>query len=349
MHPPRPFALPLPRPTIRYGGALAALALTLSAIAQQNPPPAEIRTTVPLVLAPVTVLDAKGKPVRGLTESDFRLSDNGKPRPFQMEVTNQPVAVVICIQTNSPSGPALAKMPKVSSIFLPLIAGDGGLAAVITYSDTVKVRRDFTRNANDFAAAFQSLRPEGPAARMLDAVDKGLEMLERGSADYRKVLIVIGESRDRGSEAELTAVLHHAARMNVTIYPVTFSAFTTQFTTRGDERFGKPPPVEQEDRRTKVSAPSAGMSPLAGLGELGRLGKPNAAEALAKATGGIKLSFARLKALESMLQAVGEDLHQHYLISFTPVEGTPGYRPIQIAVKNAGYTVRTRPGYQLAQ
>ncbi|MBI4906382.1 MAG: VWA domain-containing protein [Acidobacteria bacterium] len=329
--------------------ALILAFLTALAFAQQTPPQAEIRTTVPLVLAPVTVMDAKGKPVRGLMESDFQLHDNGKPRPFQMEVTNQPIAVVVCIQTNASSGPALAKLPKVSSLFLPLIAGDGGLAAVITYSESVKIRRDFTRNGNEFAAAFQGLRPEGPAARMLDAVERGLELLEKGSADYRKVLIVIGESRDRGSETPLPAVLTHAARMNVTIYPVTYSTFTTQFTTKGDERFGKEPPPEQEDRRTKVSAPSGGMNPLGGLGELGRLGKPNAAEALAKSTGGVKLSFARLKALESMIQAVGEDLHQHYLISFTPGEGSPGYRSLQVTVKGyPGHTVRTRPGYQLS-
>ena len=333
MTPPRPNHLLLP--------LLATLALA------QQP---EIRTTVPLVLAPVTVLDAKNKPVRGLRQEDFQLIDNGKPRAFQMELTSQPIALVICIQTNSSAGPVLAKLPKISPLFLPLISGEVGLAAVLTFSDSVIIKQPFTRNANDFAAAFQNLRPEGPNARMLDAVQQGLEILEKGSRDYRKVMIIIGESRDRGSQTQLADVLSQAARMNVTIYPVTFSAFATQFTTKGDERFGKEPPPEKEDKRAKVSAPSGGMNGLAGIGELSRLGKANAAEALAKATGGVKSSFARKKALENMIQAVGDDLHQHYLISFTPGEGAPGYRFLQVTVNGRpGYTVRTRPGYQLAQ
>lgn len=304
------------------------------------------------MLAPVTVTGARGKPVAGLRESDFQLYDNGQLRPFQMEVTNQPVAVVICIQTSKSAGPALAKLPKVSSLFLPLIAGDGGLAAVITYSGTVTVRRTFTRNGDDFMRTFQNLRPDGFGGRMLDAVQKGLDLLEHGSPDYRRVLIVIGETRDRQSEATLKAVLEQAARMNVTIYPVTYSAFVTQFTSKGDERFGKEEPGKdkENDRRPKVVGPAGGMDPIGGIVELGRLGAPNAAEALAKATGGLRLSFARLKALESMVQSVGEDLHQQYLISFTPGAGKAGYRPLQVNVKDhPELLVRTRPGYQISQ
>ena len=74
-----------------------------------------------------------------------------------------------------------------------------------------------------------------------------------------------------------------------------------------------------------------------------------AAESLAKATGGVRLSFARRKKLETVVQSVGDDLHQQYLISFTPGEGKPGYRPLQVRVKShPELIVRTRPGYQIS-
>jgi hypothetical protein len=53
---------------------------------------------------------------------------------------------------------------------------------------------------------------------------------------------------------------------------------------------------------------------LGGIGELQRLGKENAAEALTKATGGSVFSFARQKALEEAIQKFGAGLHSQYRI-----------------------------------
>jgi len=320
--------------------------LTALLLAAQDPLQTPIRTTVPLVLAPVSVTGRDAKPVAGLTSQDFEVLDGGKPRAHQLEVESQPVAVVVAIQTNSRAGPALAKIVKTGSMFLPLVAGEGGAVAVLSYSDHVRVHQDFTSKAEWLVSSFRSLRPEGEGARLLDAAGHGLEMLAGRNPIERRVLIMIGESRDRSSESKLADVLAKAVASNVTIYTVSFSVYLTSFTSRGSERFGE---TEKEKEKGTPVFQAGGMSLLAAFDEIVRLGKANAAEAMAQATGGVRLSFARLKGLEQVVARISEDLYNQYLISFSPAGAAEGFHSIRVVVKSRpDLLVRTRPGYSLS-
>lgn len=325
---------------------LLPILLTFAAYAQESP---QIRTTVPLVLVPTTVTTKDGKPVAGLNAGDFAIYDSGVIRPHAMELTIQPISIVVCVQTNIIAGPALAKLLKIGSLILPMIAGETGAAAILTYSDTVDLRQDFTSDTAVLTRAFHGMRPNGHGSRQLDAVDEALRMLERRDPRHRKIILVIGETKDRSSSAPLSDVLLRASRSNVTVYPISFSTYLTSFTSKGEEHFGDPKDPKYREQ-PRVYQAGQGMDLIGGIVELVRLGRPNAAEALARATGGERFSFIRLKALEDMLLKVGDDLHNQYLLSFTPAPGQPGYREIEVRLKDRpGLTIRTRPGYWLAQ
>jgi VWFA-related protein len=236
-------------------------------LAAQEPPPPQIRTTVALVLAPVMVTDRDGKPVAGLTHQDFQVLDGGKPRAHQLEVETQPVAVVVAIQTNSTAGPALAKIVKTGSMFLPMVAGEGGSVAVLAFSDRVQLRQDFTSKPETLVSAFRNLRPGGDGACLLDAIGQGLEMLARRNRSERRVLILIGESRDRTSESKLPEVLAEAIASNVTIYSVSFSVYLTSFTSRGSERFG------EKERRRDAGVSGWRFQPACGVRGTGKAGE----------------------------------------------------------------------------
>ena len=309
---------------------MALILLLLATLHAQELPRPNIRTTVPLVLVPTTVVDTAGKPVNGLEESDFTLYEANRPRPHRLEQLTQPIAVLFCIQTNRFADPALKKLPAISSLILPLIAGEGGKAALLTFSDHVILRQDFTRDPAAIHTAFHALHPDGDGSRTIDAIEEGIRLLEQLDQRYRKVILLIGESRDRSSETKLDDVLRTAARSNVTIYPVSFSVYLTAFTTKSSEYQTSPNSINL----------------IGGIQELARLGKPKAADALATATGGLALSFARLRKLEEMLQKVGDDLHHQYLLTFTPGSGAEGYRDLRVELKvRPGLRVRYRPGY----
>ena len=294
-----------------------------------------IRTSVHLVLVPVTVTDAKGKTIDGLSASDFVLYDDGVPqRQFQVDTSDTvvaPVAMVVAIQSSAISQAALEKIHKVGSMFQPLVAGEKGQAAVLAYDSEVRLVQDFTRDGAAIAGAFESINGRTlKTAHMFDAVMEGIKMLQRKPEPYRRMMLVIGESRDRGSKAKIEQAIEAAQRANVTMYPMTYSAQATAWTAKPEDT----PPLP------------TGPDYAGGVVELMRMTTRNAADDFAKWTGGRHLSFARLDGLEEAISRLSSEVHSQYLLSFVPMESqNKGLHRIIVQVRVKNLIVRARPAY----
>lgn len=312
-----------------------ALLTLLSAAAGAFAQDVTFRATVPVVLVPVTVTDGKGRYVDGLGVTDFELLDNGLRRQIQLDTAESisaPVALVVAVQANDISATALLKIRKTGSMIQPLITGERGRAAILTYGEKLHMVQDFTGDAQKIIEGFQNFRPEDSrSAHLLDAVSEAAQMLGRRPKGERRILLVIGESKDRGSESNLSDVILSLQRLGITAFPSTYSPWKTPFTTKASEL---PPPS------------GASMDLLAGLSELVRLGKVNAAEVLARESGGRVLSFATLHALEHVLTHVGEEIHSQYLISAPAMTEPQGFHKIEVSVRTRpGTQIHARPGY----
>ncbi|MBL8236871.1 MAG: VWA domain-containing protein [Bryobacterales bacterium] len=282
------------------------------------------RATVPVVQVPVTVTDGRGKLVDGLTAADFALTDNGKAVQVQLDTSDTidaPVALVAVVQTNDLSAAALLKIRKIGAMIQPLITGERGAAALLAVDEQVAVAQEFTRDGGEIGRAFNQLAPRRTRRTvMLDAVARAAEMFRARPGNERRVLLLIGEAKDRGSETALEAVLEELQRMNIQVYAASYSVTRTQWTTRAADR---PRPTGGEN------------DIVAGLSELVRLGKVNTAEALATHTGGKKIGFATLHSLEEIVSRVGEELHGQYLLSF-PATGPEGFHAVSVRLKEPG-------------
>jgi VWFA-related protein len=309
------------------------LALLVAPVYSQNP---TFRAKSPLVVVPVSVRDNKHLSIDGLTVSDFVLLDNGTPRSIQVDpsgVYQSGISALIVVETGAAAHAALLKIKKTGSLIDGYITGADGDAALLTAGSDVKVAQPFTPDGLQMRAVFRSLKANaGNDSHILDAIRQGLDMLAAKPSDRRRILILISESRDRGSKTKPQEVLDMAQRSNVTIYTVTYSAYLTPFTTKA----------------TDLGTPAdAGINPLTWVAEMSRLAKENIGEALAVSTGGRHLSFRTLHSLEDDMTSIGKELHSQYLVSFTPpFETIPTYHSLQISVKtHPNAVIHSRPGY----
>src|ERR1019366_7103362 len=151
---------------------LAAAVVVLTCVGR-----AQFRSTVSLVIAPTTVTDSKGRYVDGLTPEDLTLYDNNVPQAIQMDWMMYPISLVVAVQTSSNSGAVIDKLGGSGILFAQLLAADAGETAVISFSNRVTVRQEFTGNAETVIHALRMLRRDGGNARMLDAMRQALAML----------------------------------------------------------------------------------------------------------------------------------------------------------------------------
>lgn len=339
-----------------------AIALTLAVSAAAQEPGFEVQSR--LVLVPVTVNDSKGRAVEDLQPEEFRLLDNGRPQKITVDTFATgvaPIALITAVQSSGISAAALDKVRKIGSMIHPLITGERGCAGLISFDNRVTSLQECTKSADSLALAFSKLRPgDQKSGRMLDAAHEAIRQL-RARTGVRRVLLLISESRDRGSETALEDVAIDAQAAGVAIYSATYSAFRTAFTTKPGAGQSQPPvqkePIPPKAPRQSpdysnipVPPPEQRMDILGGIGELVRLGKTNDTQELARATGGAIFSFERQKGLENAIEKLGQELHTQYLLSFVPEQTSPGEHRLEIEVLRKGkLNTRSRPAYWAAQ
>ena len=326
------------RCVLRWPSVFLTVLLLFPLLAQEPESSATIRANVPLVLAPVTVTDKKGNFIDGLKVEDFRLTDEGKPQQVRMDTSDTvlaPVSLVVLIQASGISAPVLARTQQVGGMIKPLVVGDRGQAAVIEFDDEIRVRTGFTADSSVIRTAFEGTRSRSiRTARLIDAVVEGVKMLDTRPPNNRRVMLILSESRDRGSKSKLSEAIELAQRAGVTVYPATYSVQGSSFISKPSDS----PPMPGGDNNVDL---------LGGAIELGRIGKTNAAAALARSTGGHHLAFLTLASLEKVISRAGEEIHSQYLLSFTPTSSKKeGFHQIQVAIPSRpDAVIRVRPGY----
>jgi VWFA-related protein len=294
---------------------------------------AQFRSTVPLVVAPTTVTDSKGRNVDGLTAADLILFDNNVPQKIQLDWTAYPIDLVVAVETSANSGAVIEKLGGTGILFTQLLAAYGGETAVISFSDEVKIRQDFTSDPELVIRALRTLRKEGEQAHMLDAMHQALGMLNHRPPGRRRIILMIAEKRDRASITKLPEVMEQVERTNAVVYWLTYSPFLEPFT----DRTLAPPEVP----------PGGYNCILCAVDELIRLHQPDAASLFANTTGGRTMNILKKSGLEKAIQVVSEEVHRQYILSFQPKSGEPGeFHSIRAAVKNRpGLRAKTRDGY----
>ena len=178
-------------------------------------PPAEqlkhaIRSRVNEVTAPVTVRDPKGEMVFDLTQQNFRVYDNGTEQKIDhFDVGGDPLSIVLVIEASSHILPMFPSVKHAGIVFADAVMGMTSEAAVISYDTTVDLQQKFTTDPDSVQYAIEHLPLGVDDEHLYDAMAKGIAMLDERPAG-RRIMVVVGESQDTGSESRLGEVLRQA-------------------------------------------------------------------------------------------------------------------------------------------
>ncbi len=332
----------------------------------------KVKVQVVLVNTPVTVRNGRGDMVHNLEARDFQVTDNNVVQSIaHFDLGGDPLSLVILIETSSRIAPLLPEMRKTGILFTQTVVGPTGEAAVVAFNDSVDKLQDFTTNGDLIENTIAHLGQGTSGSKLYDAMAVGVEMLSgrpQATAEKpgrRRVLMILSEAIDAGSEAKLGEVLRQAQLANVTIYSVGLSTTRAELQAKPKDTrpqitppgtFPLPPqpgvpqtPTSEENRYGNIDLMAAAVWAVQHIHDQV---KDHALEVAATATGGAHLSTFKDRSIEKAIDEIGGELHSQYTISYTPTgSDAAGYHEIKVnVVRNdaKNLKVRARPGYYLA-
>jgi VWFA-related protein len=337
----------------------------------ENLPTAEqrknaIRVRVNEVIAPVTVTSHSGEMILDLSRDNFRVYDNGVQQKIEhFDLGGDPLSVVLAVETSSHIEPMLPAVRQTGIIFTETVMGQTAEAAVLSFDSTVELLEKFTTDVNGVQNTINHLRIGVNESRLYDAMSRGISLLEQRPGVRRRILVVVGEAEDEGSESTLGEVLRQAQLANVTIYTIGLSTAMADLRAKRNPYQGPqmgptgtfPVPVGPGRAQTpdnEAAAQGQGNIDLMALAVwLVKTGKnaigPNSLAIASKATGGLHVNTAKDNSIQKAMDEIGGELHAQYTLGYRPSGDEPtGYHEIRVEIDRPGVTVRTRPGYYIA-
>ena len=299
---------------LRAVSLAAGLAAAPFAAAQ---PVAVFSAETSLVNVAVTVEDAHGRPIDGLTARHFVLSEDGRKQKIDMCARmgeagggrSTSLDVALMVDTSDSMLETLRRSQEAAVRFLTSLPNAQEI--IVVFFDQTQRLEHFDREHPE--ALFERVRtlPEGGNTALRDAIVFSLRTL--GTSNGRSALVLLTDGIDTVSATDPLALEKVVQSQAVTIYPVVYSA----------------------------SPDGDGPDPEAALKELNRL---------AQISGGRLFKLPNELALPGVLDEIVADLREQYVLGFAPDSTGPPGRLRKISVKVPGHgkvVVRHRVGYRL--
>ena len=307
--------------------------------------------------------DRSGEMVLDLTEKNFHVYDNGLEQKIEhFDLGGDPLSIVLVIETSSRIEALLRTVRQTGIVFSETVMGPTAEAALVGFDDSVDFVEKFTTDPDVIESSIKSLRMGTSGQQLYDAMSRGVSLLEQRPVARRRILVVVAEAQDKGSEKKLGEVLRQAQLANVTIYSVGLSTTAADLRAKPSQAqplqigppgtFPVPTPPGRPQTPELEREVQGNIDLLALVQWLVTTGKnalgPNSLEIATKATGGLHVNTMKARTIEKALDEIGGEIHAQYTIAYHPPGDEPsGYHEIKIEVDRPEVTVRTRPGYYI--
>jgi len=327
-----------------------------------------VQVNVVNVLA--TVRDKHGKIVPNLNQSDFVLTEDGRPQTIHYftKESDLPLTLGLLVDTSLSQRRVLDQERSASHSFLDqMVREDKDKAFVIHFDKEVELLQDLTGSREKLEEALAALQtPElkrasttggsdpddadqrsgrgqgrhfGGGTLLYDAVYLASDELMK-KQQGRKALIVLSDGVDHGSKESLETAIETAQRADTVVYSILFKDDEMNQGQRGFSFPGMGGPMG-----------GGGRGNGRGRGQQPQESRPDGKKILdriSKETGGRLFEVSKKEPIDQIYSQIEEELRNQYSLGYTPdrtAAEAPGYRKIQLATKEKDLTVQTRAGY----
>jgi VWFA-related protein len=286
-----------------------------------------IRRQIEVVNVYAVVKDKHGRLIPNLSKDDFTLTEDGVSQKitYFSKTTDTPLTMGMMIDTSPSQGQVLQIEKDEADSFLHEVLRPKDLCFVVHFDVDTEVLQDLTAslplltraidqtviNGGGVGPTPSTFPISGGATHLYDAVYLATHDILQNEVG-RKVLMILSDGVDQGSNYKLSQALDAAQEANVIIYA-----------------------VDIVDRMFYVHA--------GGFGENGDA----VLHKLAEETGGESVRVSRSKDTAAVFQHIADELRTQYLLGYTPTnknrDGT--FRRIKVRVTDPSFKVQARLGY----
>jgi VWFA-related protein len=254
----------------------------------------------------VSVVDGKGEPAKGLTDTDFRVREDGVVREVKKAgIATDQMTIALLVDDSQAINPALQMIREAVDGFIKAMAGKAEIA-LITFGDRPTIAADYTTDQKKLLDQAHRLFPRpSSGAYLLDAIvdaSKGLAKRET----KRPIIVVLAiDDEVEFSNRQYTQVLEELAKSRAALHVVLLGTPSTS-------------QVDENRNRNQVVA----------LGT--------------ERTGGRRDNVLPLTGAAPRMKQLANELTYQYVVTYARPETLIPPEKIEVTVANPGLTARAR-------
>lgn len=188
--------------------------------AQNDRPEIVRRDGKTLVSIPVTVSDREGRYVSGLKKTDFTLFQNGVKQEIDFFATfDEPLNIALLLDTSGSTTDSLASIKDAAADFIRLL-NPQDKCLIATFDARVKILSPLTDSRESLAAALGNVSTAEQDGTLLREAVWQIAQNAFKNTDGRKVVIILSDGKDIGSNVTQDALRGQLEESDVLIYSI---------------------------------------------------------------------------------------------------------------------------------
>lgn len=265
------------------------------------------RARVETVQVTVTVTDANGRLITGLSRDDFEIFEDGAVQPVtQFTDERVPVSLGVLLDaSDSMRGQPMADARAAVDRFVATLLEPGDEAFVAAFNHLPRIVALWTRPPTSLRGQLDAISPSGATA-IYDALVASAPFFDRRT-HTRAALVVISDGADTASDRTLQQARAVLRRTDPLVYAIAIDSGDAVASTRVNP-----------DALREITGPSGGYTEVVRV-----------AADVGPAT-----------------ERIANELNKQYTLGYTPSrQPDGGWREIRVRVKDGSYFTRARRGY----